>query len=425
MNKTMKKLIILAVFVTAIGYIVYAAGAGAQTTNNSAPQWTSISSFTVRPSRLVEVNVSASDPNGDSVTFSSVRLPEGSYFGPRTRLFTWIPDVNQLGNHLVTLRASDGLLNSDMSFTITVSENYNAPNTSSPYNPYSPSGGTGTISPTTGGAPVFLNWNPPLTAREGQLYTYTVQAMSANIYPLTYRLIGAPQGMTINASLGLIIWIPNFSQGRAEPYTVTVGVSNVQYDVSRTFAITVEDVPQTGIPTPTPPVAQPPVAVQPPVYQPAPAAPPRPRVPALAISDIRVEKQEDAVVISWKTNKPARSRVIYDLESQPDQTDNQYSYENATPDPDPNDQANFKTEHSIRLEDLKGGKTYYFRAVSKTNGEMVVSEEITFETEDRGLGLALLSSFGDFISNPWLYVLIALLIAFAIYRARREKAATE
>lgn len=424
----MKKLIILAVFAASIGYIVYAASAGAQTTNNSAPQWTQVSSFTVRPSQMVRIPVSASDPNGDSLTYSSVRLPEGSYFGPRTRVFTWIPDTNQLGNHLVTLRASDGLLNSDMSFTITVSENYNAPNTSSPYNPYSPSGSTG--SPTAGGAPLFPNWNPPATAREGQLYTYTVQAVSGNIYPITYRLVTAPPGMTINGSVGVIIWIPNFSQGRPEPYNVTVGASNVQYESSRTFTIIVEDVSQTASPTPTPPVAQPtptpPVVVQqPPTYVQPPTTPRRPRAPALAISDIRVEKIEDAVVISWETNKPARSRVIYDLESQPDQTNNQYNYENATPDPDPEDQANFKTEHSIRLEDLKGGKTYYFRAVSKTNGEMAISDEMTFETEARGLGLALLSSFGDFLSNPWLYVLIAFLIALAIYRGRKEKAATE
>lgn len=60
-------------------------------------------------------------------------------------------------------------------------------------------------------APVIQS-SPPLTATLGSPYSYQVEATDDNNANITYRLILAPDGMTIDNSTGLIEWIPQESQ---------------------------------------------------------------------------------------------------------------------------------------------------------------------------------------------------------------------
>jgi RHS repeat-associated protein len=80
-----------------------------------------------------------------------------------------------------------------------------------------------------GEAGVFTNdvWTltePLPGAEEGQMFTYTVQATTGNPNEvLNYSLTAAPEGMTINASTGVLSWTPAASQVEAT-YTVSIQV---------------------------------------------------------------------------------------------------------------------------------------------------------------------------------------------------------
>ncbi len=85
----------------------------------------------------------------------------------------------------------------------------------------------------------------------------------------------------------------------------------------------------------------------------------------------------DSVTITWTTDIPATSRVIYDtishpgLGSAPD-----YGYAFSTVE-DPTK----LTSHSVPISGLSPGATYYYRTVSKASPE-TVGEEFSFTTED-------------------------------------------
>ena len=55
--------------------------------------------------------ISATDPDGDPLTYSATPLPSGAVFIPSTRSFSWIPENNQAGSYRVVFTASDGSLN--------------------------------------------------------------------------------------------------------------------------------------------------------------------------------------------------------------------------------------------------------------------------------------------------------------------------
>jgi len=60
-------------------------------------------------------------------------------------------------------------------------------------------------------APVIQS-SPPLTAVLGVEYSYQIEAIDDNDANLTYRLLLAPDGMTIDSSTGFIKWIPQENQ---------------------------------------------------------------------------------------------------------------------------------------------------------------------------------------------------------------------
>ena len=98
--------------------------------------------------------------------------------------------------------------------------------------------------------PVFSNFNPVRVAREGSVYTSYALASSSGD-KVTYRFITAPDGMTIDPSTGLISWTPNYSQGRAAAYTVTVAAANCFREIQTTYYLVVSDV-QFALPVPQP-----------------------------------------------------------------------------------------------------------------------------------------------------------------------------
>lgn len=70
----------------------------------------------------VAFTVSASEPNGDPVTFSVIGLPPGAIFDPNTQAFAWTPGESQIGAYGVTFTATDKDGADSQSITITVTK---------------------------------------------------------------------------------------------------------------------------------------------------------------------------------------------------------------------------------------------------------------------------------------------------------------
>ncbi len=66
---------------------------------NDAPVLASIGDKTVTEGETLVFTVSATDPDGDPMIYSAYNLPVGASFDSTTRVFSWIPDEDQIGTH--------------------------------------------------------------------------------------------------------------------------------------------------------------------------------------------------------------------------------------------------------------------------------------------------------------------------------------
>jgi hypothetical protein len=86
--------------------------------NNSAPVLAAISDKAVNENSLLSFTVTATDADGNAITYSAQNLPTGATFVGQT--FSWTPAPNQAGTYHVTFIASDGLLQDSETITIIV-----------------------------------------------------------------------------------------------------------------------------------------------------------------------------------------------------------------------------------------------------------------------------------------------------------------
>jgi hypothetical protein len=78
--------------------------------------------------------------------------------------------------------------------------------------------------------------------------------------------------------------------------------------------------------------------------------------------------------VTWTTNEPATSKVEYGLDT---------DYGSATA-----ESASLVTDHSVTLTELKAGKTYHYRVVSKDSaGNQAASADYTFKTDSTSGGM--------------------------------------
>jgi hypothetical protein len=89
---------------------------------NRPPVLNPIGNKTVSEGQILSFNVTASDPDGNALTYSAPNLPAGATFDPVTQKFSWTPTYNQTGNYSVTFTVTDnGAPNSEStSETITI-----------------------------------------------------------------------------------------------------------------------------------------------------------------------------------------------------------------------------------------------------------------------------------------------------------------
>jgi hypothetical protein len=67
----------------------------------------SIGSKSVDEGNLLTFTVTASDPDGDGLTFSASNVPSGASFNPSTRVFSWTPAIGDAGDYNVQFTVTD------------------------------------------------------------------------------------------------------------------------------------------------------------------------------------------------------------------------------------------------------------------------------------------------------------------------------
>jgi hypothetical protein len=94
---------------------------------NVAPVLNAIGNKSIKERARLSFTMSASDANGDALTYSASNLPVGATFDPATRTFSWTPGLSQAGVYAgVHFQVSDGQMTDYEDITITVSDGVQA-----------------------------------------------------------------------------------------------------------------------------------------------------------------------------------------------------------------------------------------------------------------------------------------------------------
>jgi hypothetical protein len=176
---------------------------------NRPPAFTSTPKTTASEARGYSYQATASDPDGDPLTFTLTTAPGGMTIGP-TGLIAWTPAAAQTGPQPVTVRVAD------------------------PAGAFATQAYTIAVTPNT---PPTIGSTPPSSATEATGYRYDVGASDADGDPLTYVLLQGPAGMTIGPS-GRIDWTPRADQVATQPVSVEVRDDRGGH-ATQTFSVTV------------------------------------------------------------------------------------------------------------------------------------------------------------------------------------------
>ena len=116
---------------------------------NRPPVFSSVPDQTVNEGQVLTFTVSATDPDGDSLTYSASNLPSGASFNPGNQIFSWTPNFTQAGIYSVTFTATDGIDSAQDTVLMTVN-NVNLPPAAVSIRPSSGSGPARAKFPFTG-----------------------------------------------------------------------------------------------------------------------------------------------------------------------------------------------------------------------------------------------------------------------------------
>ena len=76
---------------------------------NRPPVLAPVGDRTVDEGQLLEISLSATDPDGTALTYSATGVPAGADLNPSTGRFAWTPGYDRAGDYPVTFRVSDGI----------------------------------------------------------------------------------------------------------------------------------------------------------------------------------------------------------------------------------------------------------------------------------------------------------------------------
>jgi hypothetical protein len=190
---------------------------------NDAPILPVVSDYTIAELTLLTVTNTATDADGDGLSYELLEAPVGVAIDPNG-VITWTPTEAQgpTTNTIITV-VSDGELRATNSFVVVVLE--------------------------VNEAPEFVLTPELETVAEGSLLTVTNHATDsdrpANV--LSYQLLEAPAGAVIDAA-GVITWTPGQGSGTNTITTVVTDNGEPPLSATNSFVVVVT-------PAPVPPVA--------------------------------------------------------------------------------------------------------------------------------------------------------------------------
>ncbi|MFA6111264.1 MAG: putative Ig domain-containing protein, partial [Candidatus Latescibacterota bacterium] len=175
---------------------------------NSAPQLAAIGDQTVGEGQTLSLVLSATDADGNPVTYAVSGNPSGSALSGST--FTWTPSYAQAGTYTITFTAADGRGGSDSkTVTITVTD--------------------------TNRVPVLAAIGPKSVAEGGTL-AFALSASDPDGDAVSYSALANPTGSVLTGSV--FAWTP--ASGQAGSYPVTFSASDSKGgSASETVTITV------------------------------------------------------------------------------------------------------------------------------------------------------------------------------------------
>jgi hypothetical protein len=191
------------------------------TTGNHAPVLQSIGDQSVVETETLTFSISATDADGDLLTYSTGTLPVGAAFDAGTRAFTWMPTNLQGGRYHVMFQVGDSQVNVSETITITVREGANQ-------------------------APVLASIGDKGVSENASL-SFSLSATDPDGDLLIYSAAGLPSGASLADRI--FTWTPTYDQ--AGSYPVTFTVSDGELTDSQQITITVASVSDR-----TPPSAQ-------------------------------------------------------------------------------------------------------------------------------------------------------------------------
>ncbi len=166
--------------------------------NGRPPVLNPIGSQAVDEDQLLSFTVSASDPDGDSLSYSASNLPQGATFDAASQNFSWQPTFTQAGTYGgVRFTVSDGSLTTSEEITITV-KNVNR-------------------------SPVLSPMGEKIVT-VGFLLSMKLSATDPDGDALNFSAANLPSGASLDKSTGLFTWAPKSSQ--VGDYTVSFTVAD-------------------------------------------------------------------------------------------------------------------------------------------------------------------------------------------------------
>ncbi|MHC4745168.1 MAG: putative Ig domain-containing protein, partial [Planctomycetota bacterium] len=177
---------------------------------NRSPVLAAIGEQSVDEGSLLNFTLSATDADGDSITYSVEDLPTGSVFTGQS--FAWTPGYSMAGTYEVTFAASDGAAQDSEAVTITVNNINRAP---------------------------VLDAISDKTADENVPLTFGINATDADDDTLVYSASSLPAGAELAGQT--FTWTPSHSQADLS-YQMTFTVSDGELTDSQQVTITVSDI---------------------------------------------------------------------------------------------------------------------------------------------------------------------------------------
>lgn len=181
---------------------------------NEPPVLAPVGDQTVDEGQTLAFGLTATDPDGNPLTYAADNLPAGATLDPNTGAFSWTPDYTQAGTYAVRFTVSDGRASDFEIVTFTVT-NVNRP-------------------------PVLASVGPQ-SVDENQPLTFTLTATDPDGEPLTFATTTElPPGSRFDPATRTFQWTPDYRQ--AGVYTVGFSVSDGQLSASEAVSITVHNV---------------------------------------------------------------------------------------------------------------------------------------------------------------------------------------